>query len=323
MKDNMLIAVDAGKSSCKAVMKIEGELEKIQFRTKVQEVSNLGIDIPPNTYKVELEGKTYLIGEAVGEEKVNYDISKKSIEHLTCIYLSIAQFVSKSGVTNISLAVGTPLNIYKNKILKEEYEQYIKGDGIISMRVNDRPIYFRINKVFCLPEGTGPIYSDVGKYKNAKTTIVDIGGLNVNYCVFNNIVPQYDQMIISNLGGNILRSKIAEMLSSEYGVYIADGDVDEVIKDGYLYINGEIQVKSKNLLRDLMKNHLQEIINYGKSRGLTLFNANGKVVFSGGGSLMLRDIIKELYPSATISEDAQFSNVLSFLTILEIKNEKA
>lgn len=267
MKDNMLIAVDAGKSSSKSVAKVKGTIEKIQFRTKVQEVTNLGIDIPPNTYKVELGGKTYLIGEAVGEEKVNYDISKKSIEHLACIYLSIAQFVAKSGVTNISLAVGTPLNIYKNKILKEEYQQYIKGDGIISMRVNDRPIYFQINKVFCLPEGTGPIYSDISKYKNNKTTIIDIGGLNVNYCVFTNLTPQYDHMIISNLGGNILRSKIAEMLSSEYGVYIADGDVDEVIKDGYLYINGEIQVKSKNLLRNLMKNHLQEIINYGKSRG--------------------------------------------------------
>ena len=323
MKDNILIAVDAGKSSCKAVTKIEGKLERLQFRTKIQEVNNLGIDIPPNTYKVELEGKTYLIGEAVGEDKVNYDISKKSIEHMICIYLSIAQFVAKSGVTNIAVAVGTPLNIYKNKILKEEYEQYIRGDRIISMRINDRPVYFKINEVFCLPEGTGPIYSDVGKYKNTKTTIVDIGGLNVNYCVFNNIVPQFDQMIISNLGGNILRSKIAERLSSEYGVYISDGDVEEIIKDGYLYINGDIQVKSKNLLRDLMKNHLQEIINYGKSRGLTLFNANGKVVFSGGGSLMLRDVIKELYPSATISEDSQFANVLSFLTILEVKCEKA
>ena len=65
-----------------------------------------------------------------------------------------------------------------------------------------------------------------------------------------------------------------------------------------------------------MKNHVQDIINYGKSRGLTLFNANGAVVFSGGGSIILKHIIKELYPSAIIIDDAQFANVLSFLTIL-------
>lgn len=177
--------------------------------------------------------------------------------------------------------------------------------------------------MLCLPEGTGPVYTDIDKYRNGKTTIVDIGGLNVNYCVFNDLVPQYEQMIVNNLGGNILRSKIAEKLSAEYGIYVSDSDIDEVIKDGYLYINGEVQFKSKTLIQDLMKNHIQDIINYGKSRGLTLFNANGAVVFSGGGSLLLKHIIKELYPSAIIVDDAQFANVLSFLTILEVKCEKA
>lgn len=99
--------------------------------------------------------------------------------------------------------------------------------------------------------------------------------------------------------------------------------LDRIIKDGYLYVNGEIQVKSKNLIQNLMKNHIQDIINYGKSRGLTLFNANGAVVFSGGGSILLKHIIKDLYPSAIIIDDAQFSNVLSFLIILEVKCEKA
>lgn len=323
MNNNILIAVDAGKSSCKSVTKIQGKIERNQFRTKVQEVENLGIDIPPNTFKVEFNSKVYLVGEAVSEEKVKYDISKKSIEHLISIYLSIAKFVDKTGITNLSLAVGTPLNIYKNKQLKEEYEQYIQGNGIISIKVNEKLIYFRINKVLCLPEGTCPIYTDIDKYKNGKTTIVDIGGLNVNYCVFNDLVPQYEQMIINNLGSNILRSKTSEKLSSEYGVYISDSDIDRIIKDGYLYVNGEIQVKSKNLIQNLMKNHIQDIVNYGKSRGLTLFNANGAVVFSGGGSILLKHIIKDLYPSAIIIDDAQFSNVLSFLTILEVKCEKA
>lgn len=323
MNNNILIAVDAGKSSCKSVTKIQGKIERNQFRTKVQEVENLGIDIPPNTFKVEFNNKVYLVGEAVSEEKVKYDISKKSIEHLISIYLSIAKFVDKTGITNLSLAVGTPLNIYKNKQLKEEYEQYIQGNGIISIKVNDKLIYFRINKVLCLPEGTGPIYSDINKYKNGKTTIVDIGGLNVNYCVFNDLIPQYEQMIINNLGSNILRSKIAEKLSAEYGIYISDSDIDRIIKDGYLYINGQIQVKSKDLLLNIMKSHIEDIINYGKSRGLTLFNANGAVVFSGGGSILLKHIIKDLYPSAIIIDDAQFANVLSFLTILEVKCEKA
>jgi len=323
MNNSLLVAVDAGKSSCKSVAKIQGKIERNQFRTKVQEVNNLGIDIPPNTFMVEFNNKVYLVGEAVSEEKIKYDISKKSIEHLISIYLSVANFVNRTGITNIYLAVGTPLNIYKNKELKEEYEQYIKGNGIISLKINGKLVYFRINKVLCLPEGTGPIYADIDEYRNSKTTIIDIGGLNVNYCVFTNLIPQYEQMIINNYGANILRSKISEKLSSQYGIYISDSDVDEIIKDGYLYINGEIQAKSKNLIKNLMQNHIEDIINYGKSRGLTLFNANGAVVFCGGGSILLKDFIRELYPSSIIIDDAQFANVLSFLTILEVKYEKS
>ena len=142
-----------------------------------------------------------------------------------------------------------PLNIYKNKQLKQEYEQYIQGNGIISIKINDKLIYFKINKVLCLPEGTGPVYTNIDKYRSGKTTIIDIGGLNVNYCVFNDLVPQYEQMIINNLGSNILRSKITEKLSAEYGIYVSDSDVDGIVKDGYLYINGEIQFKSKNLIK--------------------------------------------------------------------------
>ena len=37
MNNNILVAVDAGKSSCKSVTKIQGKIERNQFRTKVQE----------------------------------------------------------------------------------------------------------------------------------------------------------------------------------------------------------------------------------------------------------------------------------------------
>ncbi len=157
------------KAVANQFQKFKGKIERNQFRTKVQEVENLGIDIPPNTFKVEFNNKVYLVGEAVSEEKkLNTTYLKKSIEHLISIYLSIAKFVDKTGITNLSLAVGTPLNIYKNKQLKEEYEQYIQGNGIISIKVNDKLIYFRINKVLCLPEGTGPIYTDIDKYKTVR-----------------------------------------------------------------------------------------------------------------------------------------------------------
>lgn len=46
----LLIAVDSGKFLTKAITKIGNNIEKISFRTKVQEICQLGVDITPNHY---------------------------------------------------------------------------------------------------------------------------------------------------------------------------------------------------------------------------------------------------------------------------------
>lgn len=324
MINYLAIAVDSGKHTTKSVCSINGTLHKIQFRTKLQEIQNLGIDITANSHIIEFEGKTYLIGDMVAENKTSYDITKHSMEHLLCIYLAIAKFIEKVstkniGIPNIRLAVNVPLNIYKNAIFKDDYEQFIQNQQrAISLRVNGRAFIFRIEKVILLPEGTGPIYTKIGDFKTKRSLIVDIGGLNVNYCSFNGLVPLLDTMVISNSGISILRSKIAEKLTSRYGISVSDEDVEQILKDGYyLYANGTKQEDSKEIIEDLITAHVTELLNYAKSRGLS-FN-NTTVVFCGGGSLLLKEEILKQYPSAIIEQDGQFSNVLSFYKILEVK----
>ncbi|MEK4221502.1 ParM/StbA family protein [Bacillus sp. FSL W8-0116] len=324
MINYLAIAVDSGKHTTKSVCSINGTLHKIQFRTKIQEIQNLGIDITANSYIIEFEGNTYLIGDMVAENKTSYDITKHSMEHLLCIYLAITKFIEKAntkniGIPNIRLAVNVPLNIYKNAILKDDYEQFIQNQQrAISLRVNGRAFIFRIEKVILLPEGTGPIYTRIGDFKTKRSLIVDIGGLNVNYCSFNGLVPLLDTMVISNSGINILRSKIAEKLTSRYGISVSDEDVEQILKDGcYLYANGTKQEDSKEIIEGLITAHVTELLNYAKSRGLS-FN-NTTVVFCGGGSLLLKEEIIKQYPSAIIEQDGQFSNVLSFYKILEVK----
>jgi len=151
-----------------------------------------------------------------------------------------------------------------------------------------------------------------------KVTIIDIGSLNVNYCTYNNLVPELDSMNISNNGINILRAKISEKLTSIYGVLVNDCDVEEILKNvGYLYIAGIKKTDSKDIIEKLMKTHVSEIFNYGRSRGLTFNNTN--LVFVGGGSLLLKEYLLSIYPLAIIDENSQFSNAYSYLNILEVK----
>jgi len=322
MHNRFLIAIDSGKNTTKGVMKEEGTLLRIKFRTKVEAVSDFGAEIAPNSFLVEFEGKSFLIGEMVGEDRTNFDLTKHTKEHLLCIYLAITQLLLKSrqskGIADISLAINIPLSLYKNEKHKNAYFDFIRnGSQAIYIKVNGKSFVFRINQLLLLPEGIGPIYSDINQYRNKRALVVDIGSLNINYLEFNHLVPQYDKMITTDHGVNILRSKLADTLTSKYGTTISDNDVEQLFRDKCLYLNGEKQEDSKEIIEGLIANHVKEIFNHARSRKLT-FN-NTEMIFVGGGSLLLRDYILMQFPAALIHSDPQFANVLSFLKILEAK----
>ncbi len=320
---NILIAIDTGKHSTKSISKINGVIGKDIFRTKVQQINNLGVELTNNSYNVEFGGKSYLIGEMLSEDKCDYTISKSSINHQLCVYLSICKMIDKSnvmdfGVPNVYLSLNVPINIYKNNTLKQEYQNFIqKNGGLITIKVNGRSFAFKINLVLALPEATASIYSNIDYFRNKKATIIDCGSLNTSYCTFNKLVPLLESMVIANSGINVLRSTIAEALTTSSGILVSNDDTEQILQDGYLFIDGVKIIESKAIIENLIRNHVLEIFNYAKSRNIS-FN-NTELIFTGGGTLLLKKYILEIYPDATFEIDPQYANVLSYFTILEIK----
>jgi plasmid segregation protein ParM len=324
MNNILYMAIDAGKDSTKYVYRADDTFQKYSFKTKVQPIYNFGVDTDNNSSIVEIENEKYLIGDMVSESKLSFDVTKTSIQHKVAIYLAISKVLKKIEAMKIKIAIGVPLNIYKNAKLKDEYKNYIFNGGFVSMKVNGTAIRFVIEDVLVLPESIGPIYNSLGEFRSSRATVIDIGGLNSNICQYYSLVPQVDKMLTANKGANILKNKIAEALGKEYGVVLNQGDVEEVIRDkGILYLNGLAQNGSSEIITSVMQNHLEDIVNFSKSNELNIFSSNGKVVFTGGGSLLLKNTIKQTYPYALISEDAQFSNALAFYKVLMIKNVQA
>lgn len=320
--NSLIVAVDAGKSYTKCLAKIDGNLERLVFRTKVKDVQNLGVDIHDFSYLMEYNERNYLIGDMVDESEVSYDVTKTSIVHKVAIYLALGlvlQKYSKYDYESISLVIGAPLNIYKNANLKADYINYIQGDKNINIKINGSPVNFKIENILVLPESIGPIYKDVGKFKDKNVIVFDIGGLNVNISSYRDRIPELGKMVICNKGINILRAKIAEVINTQYGIIVDDKTADDIIKDGMVYKDGCLIEESNIFIKEIVDNHIREIINYSKSRSYNPFNTNAHVIFSGGGSILLRNSIKTLYPTAIIEEDAQYANVKSFYNVGEIK----
>lgn len=159
-------------------------------------------------------------------------------------------------------------------------------------------------------------------FRGKRVTVIDIGSLNVSYTNYNNLAPQLDSMISSNSGTNLLRSKIAETLSSKYNTHVSDSDVEYLLKqDKFFFLDGVKQLDSKLLIEQLIEQHTQNIFNFAKSRGYTFNNTD--LVFCGGGALLLREALLKAYPMALIEEESQFTNVRSFYKILDVKYGQA
>lgn len=322
MHNHFLIAVDSGKSTTKAIMR-EGTIQKVKFQTKVEEINNLGAELTPGSFSVEFGNKNYLVGNMLDESKMDFNLSKKSDTHRICIYLAIAQLLMRSKqnivLSKISLAVNIPISLYKNEKQKTEFSDFIRNNGeTINIIINNKPFLFRIDKIHLFPEGIGPIYSNLNLYRGKRIIIFDVGSLNVNIQEFNNLIPIYDKMLTADLGVNILRSKIADKLSTRYGITLNDEDVEAVYRDKYLILNGEKMEESKQIVDKMLANHVKEVFNFARSRKVSF--SNTEVIFVGGGSLLLKDYIGEEYSAAVIPPDPQLANVLSFLTILEAKH---
>ena len=133
MHNRFLIAIDSGKHSTKAIMKEEGDLQRVKLRTLVEEVQDFGADIPQNTDLLEFQGKSYLIGEMLDESKMDYRLTKHNLTHQICIYLAIAKMLQKSkrsiAFANINLAINIPLSLYKNERQKTDTRNLSKMAG--------------------------------------------------------------------------------------------------------------------------------------------------------------------------------------------------
>lgn len=325
MNQKFIIAVDSGKFATKALMNEGGIIHRIKFRTKMQETSiSLGKEIIPsgNTYRVEYGGKNFLIGDMVSEERSSYQLSKNTMEHILSIYVAICQSLSKSklpiGFAAVHLAVNIPINLYKSEEQKQAYADAIQNGGEpICISINGKAYAFRIKHIVLLPESLGPVYENTADYRSKRATIIDIGGLNTSIMQVNQLIPQFDQMVSSSHGINMLRSKIADVFSSKFGITITENDAEQIMRDKCLILNGKKQEDSFEIIASMFEEHVKEIANFALSRNIT-FN-NTELVFCGGGSLLLKEDILQLFPAATICEDPQFGNVRSYLKVGEAK----
>lgn len=298
----MLISIDPGKYATKAMSKSQ----RLTFRTKLSLDPN--IDITGNSYKVQFQNQAYIVGEMAEEQ--SYDVSKASIVHKLATYTAISQLAYDH---RIQLVLGCPLSIYKNPDQKSRYKDYIWDNHNVAITVNAAPYDFTIDNILILPESCGIVYLYPSLFKNKRVAVIDLGGLNMNFCIYDNYIHQVSSMFTLNLGGYDLEAKLLNELSSSYNMVLNQQDARYIMQQGGLKLNGKIDNGSITLVNEIVEAYLSKVLQAVKMHNFNLSTLD--VCFVGGTSKLIENKIVEQVPHAYIPENSEWCNSEGFYKI--------
>jgi plasmid segregation protein ParM len=256
MKEHVFIGVDCGKFATKAILEYQGGTYIVLFRTKMQTTSDLGMELQENSFKVEFEGNEYLLGDMVSEDHSDFNLSKESLVHKLSIYTAIIELMKKANLqfhnVHLHVAINTPINVYKSQRLKNSYKDFMENNNrTISIRLNDKAYMFNLNDVTICFEGMGLVYQNTDEYSKHSSSIFDIGGLNTTMCTFFGIQPDFNSMIVSNLGISSLKAKVEQELVERFGLTVSANDLQQIMKNGYFNHLGKKIVESEEIIKKI------------------------------------------------------------------------
>lgn len=319
-----IVIVDPGKNAVKVlVFSTQYELlSRFVFPSKTMKKRNFA-DIDGSSdkqFKIEYDSQKYLVGEGV-IQNYNFDATKNNLHHKLCIYTAIANVVTKKN-EKIYLVVGYPSSDFRNSEQREEYLNLLKSEEAIEITINGEDKKFSIDDIAVLPEGIAlkPRMVNAGR----KVHVNDIGGQNINYRRYDAKGNTLISFSLDNAGINHLEEYVRKELRSFINadiISVEDVDILEAIKSGKIREVDDSLINnyktSKEFIEDTVLNFIEtHILGQLISKGVNLYQRGDLIIFSGGGSLVLKPYFEKILVNNEnnmhFSETAQWDNCISY-----------
>ena len=317
------ISVDCGKADTKSVVMVNSDnsFSRRSFPTRVTELSNRGgIESLGGTgetgFIVEYDGRIYAVGDIAtsDESYTSNQNSKNDLTHKIATLTAIARVVNNDDY--VKAVIGCPIELYSNDENREKYLNFILPSGRIDISVNGTPKHFCIVKKAVRPESTGIIFVKPDIFDEKLVGIIDIGGLNVNAAMVDDLNLVSGSCFTEKLGRRSIENDIRKYVNDTYESSFSSTEINAFIRQGYITDNRdpEKEEESRLIINEVFNDHLVRIVNACVNHGWNLNNIN--LVFIGGGSSLLADKINLAFPKAILADNTVFSNADGFLVSL-------
>lgn len=274
----MLIAVDHGNKQMKTIHKT--------FTSGLMESNTcppFGDDV------LKYKGRYYTISD----QRIPYMRDKSADSRFFILTLfAIAYEILDAGacsfddIIDVQLAVGLPPAHYGAQY--EGFEKYFtKGDDIIDFEFRSRPYSIYISEVISFPQAYAaamPVYSQICEFP--KVLIIDIGGFTADYLQIKK--GQADLSVCDSLENGVitLYNAIKSKVSGGYDLLLEESDIDFILRDEHTDFEDVIL----HMVKNQAKIFVMDLIGCLRERMIDL--KTGKVIFVGGGSMLLRKYIE-------------------------------
>lgn len=309
-----IIALDAGKYAIKAIGRnfrgLASDLKKVDIRTKMYDLKNGYIDCEGRSHKVVFNGQELIVGEQ-GETK-SYETSKTLFLHQICTYTAIIQFLEPDTKDNkIYMVLACPISVLKVEKAKQEYKDLIKGNGVIRINVDGNDYEFEIAEITVKAEGSGIVYLSPHLFKGKKIGIVDFGGLNFTFSLYTDgacLSPTSDRFV-EEFGAVKLINYVSDDLTSyKHGNVVKYDVAERALGLGHITTFGQVDEDSKEIIKRSKERFFNEACEEINRHGFRIDELDG-LVFVGGTTQMLVEIIAQKIPNAFVASEPQWSTV--------------
>lgn len=247
---------------------------------------------------LEYNDKKYIL--EIGQPVLDGDKTSSELTKVFVLTALAKMNDSEDGEFNV-LLTAPPISFEQQS---KQLPEFLEGE--YSVKLNNKPIEIKINKVVVLPE-TFLIYTvnSPSKLKNGKTLIIDVGGRTTNICILNNCkFSLEDDYTTIPKGMYHICNSIAQGINKDKFTTYDDEDISGYIETRSKMVDDNIDKFEKGY-----RDHVEEI---AKNIAIKSWQIDQytNVLVTGGGGMVLEDYIKEeLFPNAKLSNEPLWDNL--------------
>jgi len=288
----MVIGVDRGTTYTKTD-------KGISIRSTLRKL-NVHDIIDDDVTVTEIDGQRWVVGEAGCYETDLMKSEHFGTEILTLTAIALSRPYDE--YIYIDLVTGLPIGLYskQKQAMKEMFQE-----RSAEVKINGRKKYIKIKNVEVFPEAAGAFYSQ-DEYEDA--LIIDIGGISVDTADF--AKKKLKKYSTYAMGTMKLLSKIANMINSEYDLSLTEWDMEDILKDGGLYVYGQ---RVDLNVADIVFEHTGRI--YEKLSLEYDLKSKRHVFLTGAPAGWFASFFKRDIPQIKVLKNSKFANAIGYANI--------